>query len=123
MTGCRIVRRIHILLFCIAACTNLCRPPVADGGDLAKLAEATINDSGWSRGICIDLSADPELALALAGNSELSIYRVEKDAAEVSRVRKQVRAAGLGPPFRVLWCGDPVRSYGEPWTVRCLAKD
>jgi len=70
----------------------------SEGAEFNGRAAAIVKDSGWRRGICVDLGADPKLAVALARNSELSICRVEKNATAASRTRKLVETAGLSPP-------------------------
>lgn len=89
------MRLLRTLSLCLAAGAGLAAPLAA--GEADKAAAEIVKDSRWNRGICVDLGADPKLAVALAKSSELSIYRVERDAAAASRTRKLVEAAGLSP--------------------------
>ncbi|MEX0715526.1 MAG: PQQ-binding-like beta-propeller repeat protein [Planctomycetaceae bacterium] len=57
-----------------------------------------MKDAGWNRGICVSLDANGgELAIAIARQSELSVYRIEPDAEAVRRTRSLAESAGLSP--------------------------
>ncbi len=79
----------------VCICVMLLRSALA--ATPAENAAAIVKDSGWKRGVCVDAGADPQLAIELARASELSIYRVEKNAAAVASTRKLAEAAGLSP--------------------------
>jgi outer membrane protein assembly factor BamB len=101
----------------------LCVSSVAAGGKDDALAAAIVKESGWSRGICVDLSSDPALAVELAKSSDLSVYRIEADAAGVARTRKLVEDAGLSP-LRMRVESGPLAGLEYPdWCANLIIAD
>lgn len=88
-------------VFLLAAITLSLTARVSGAREIAAegqaVAQAIVKDSGWSRGICLDMGSDPALAVELAKASVLSVYRVEADAAAVARTRKLAEDASLSP--------------------------
>jgi outer membrane protein assembly factor BamB len=67
----------------------------ADDPEMAAAREI-LKKSAVSKGFCVDLGAGAgELSIALARNSELHVYAVEKDAALVKAARKRLSNEGL----------------------------
>lgn len=88
--------------------------PAILGAEADGSAQAILKDCGWSRGICLSLDADgAECAVALARNSELSVYRMEATDDAVRRTRLLAEAAGLSP-LRIRVEQGPIEALEYP---------
>ncbi len=92
-------------------------------GESQALAQAIVKDSGWSRGFCLDLGSDPALAAELARASELSVHRLEADAAAAARARKLAWDAGLTPPRLRIEAGPLDRLEYPDWFANVVVAD
>jgi len=110
------------VVYCFAAWTGD-RPPVTTNApttvpsvasssevDYAKVAEETIEKSGVTAGICLDLGCGTgELALELVRRSQLRVIGVESDPEQVNRARRMLDRAGVYGTRVSIHHGDPTR--------------
>jgi len=74
----------------------------------ATAAEQILNGSNVAAGFCVDLGAGSgELAIELAGKSELQIYAVESDAHKVATARRRLSQLGLNGSRVTVVHADP----------------
>jgi outer membrane protein assembly factor BamB len=85
--------------------------PYSSNGVYAAAAEEIIKRTGIKEGYCLDLGCGQgELAYELSKRTELRIYGVEKDPAEVAAARRKLDAAGLYGTRVTVLQGDPAET-------------
>ena len=100
--------------FCSAAVAALDGDPKITGTAVSVLAAEVLRAAGARRGIAIEWgSADASLALELAKQAELRVYRVQDAPLAVGRERAAVEAAGLSA-LRVRIEAGPLETLEYP---------
>jgi outer membrane protein assembly factor BamB len=92
-------------------------PVAASDIDYGKAAEEILAASGVTSGLCIDLGCGSgELALELAGRSQLYVVGIDADPAQVERARRMLDDAGLYGRRASIHQGDASRT---PYPRQC----
>ena len=88
------------------------RPSYATAGPHADAADEIVRASGLTDGYCLDLGCgDGSLAFALAKRTNLMIYAVDPDPANVAKARRKLAAAALYGVRVTVHQGDPANSH------------
>jgi len=94
----------------IALVPPLIPTPVAGADDVASLAETILAEAGRTRGFCVDLGCGSgELALAIAGKSEMFVHALAADAKSLAVARRRLGASGLYGSRVAVEAGSPSR--------------